>query len=216
MLQTLTRRLIKQKARHHPRRGSDTLSAHGFRIYFTPLTAVLFTFPSRYLFAIGRQLVFSLTPWSARIHATFHVCGTTQESCRFHQVFGHGPLTLFGMLFHTLNLTIRIPRSGPTTPHPKDGVWAVPLSLAATYGITSFSFPPLTEMFHFSGFRELTPILFRVRRSSITLIRLPHSEISGSKRICRSPKLIAAYHVLHRLLAPRHPPYALTSLFHSF
>ena len=27
-----------------------------------------------------------------------------------------------------------------------------------------------------------------------------------------SPKLIAAYHVFHRLLAPRHPPFALSSL----
>jgi hypothetical protein len=40
----------------------------------------------------------------------------------------------------------------------------------------------------------------------------PHSEISGSKRACRSPKLIAAYHVLHRLLMPRHPLCALSSL----
>ena len=40
----------------------------------------------------------------------------------------------------------------------------------------------------------------------------PHSEISGSKDICSSPKLIAAYHVFHRLLVPRHPPYALTCL----
>ena len=37
----------------------------------------------------------------------------------------------------------------------------------------------------------------------------PHSEISGSTRVCRSPKLIAAYHVLHRLLMPRHPWCAL-------
>ena len=27
-----------------------------------------------------------------------------------------------------------------------------------------------------------------------------------------SPKLIAAFHVFHRLLAPRHPPFALSSL----
>ena len=27
--------------------------------------------------------------------------------------------------------------------------------------------------------------------------------------VCNYPKLIAAYHVLHRLLVPRHPPYAL-------
>src|SRR5262249_25867980 len=40
----------------------------------------------------------------------------------------------------------------------------------------------------------------------------PHSEILGSKPACGSPRLIAACHVLRRLLAPRHPPYALSSL----
>ena len=40
----------------------------------------------------------------------------------------------------------------------------------------------------------------------------PHSDTSGSKGICPSPKLFAAYHVLHRLLVPRHPPYALISI----
>ena len=40
----------------------------------------------------------------------------------------------------------------------------------------------------------------------------PHSEISGSTAICASPKLIAACHVLHRLLMPRHSPCALISL----
>jgi len=38
------------------------------------------------------------------------------------------------------------------------------------------------------------------------------SDISGSKRVCRSPELIAACYVLHRLLMPRHPPCALLSL----
>jgi hypothetical protein len=41
---------------------------------------------------------------------------------------------------------------------------------------------------------------------------LPHSEIPGSKPVCGLPELIAAYHVLHRHLAPRHSPYALSSL----
>ena len=40
----------------------------------------------------------------------------------------------------------------------------------------------------------------------------PHSEISGSKDVCSSPKLIAAYHVFHRLPVPRHSPCALCSL----
>ncbi len=40
----------------------------------------------------------------------------------------------------------------------------------------------------------------------------PHSEISGSMDICSSPKLIAACHVLRRLLMPRHSPCALLQL----
>src|ERR1700729_1829880 len=40
----------------------------------------------------------------------------------------------------------------------------------------------------------------------------PHSEILGSKPVRGSPRLIAAYHVLHRLSAPRHPPDTLMTL----
>lgn len=41
-------------------------------------------------------------------------------------------------------------------------VWAIPLSLATTEGIDFLSFPPLTEMFHFSGFATAS-YLFRRR-----------------------------------------------------
>lgn len=53
------------------------------------------------------------------------------------------------------------------------------------------------------------------RRSFATPVAeggFPHSEIPGSKPVRGSPGLIAAYHVLHRLSAPRHPPDALLSL----
>src|SRR4029453_8186999 len=46
----------------------------------------------------------------------------------------------------------------------------------------------------------------------MSLEGFPHSDIPGSKLVCSSPGLIAAYRVLHRLLAPRHSPYALSSL----
>ena len=46
----------------------------------------------------------------------------------------------------------------------------------------------------------------------MTLAGFPHSDILGSKPACGSPRLIAACHVLHRLSAPRHPPYTLSSL----
>jgi hypothetical protein len=40
----------------------------------------------------------------------------------------------------------------------------------------------------------------------------PHSEICVSTPACGSTQLIAANHVLLRLLTPRHPPSALSSL----
>ena len=46
----------------------------------------------------------------------------------------------------------------------------------------------------------------------MTLAGFPHSGISGSTPACGSPKLIAADHALLRLLVPRHPPCALSSL----
>ena len=45
---------------------------------------------------------------------------------------------------------------------------------------------------------------------TLQVIGLSHSEIPGSMVICTYPGLIAAYHVLHRLREPRHPPDALT------
>ena len=42
-------------------------------------SGVLFTFPSRYWFTIGRTLIFSLGEWSPQIPTGFHVPGGTQE-----------------------------------------------------------------------------------------------------------------------------------------
>src|SRR6516164_8925543 len=53
---------------------------------------------------------------------------------------------------------------------------------------------------------------FRFRILHFQRRGFPHSDISGSTPVCGSPKLNAAYHVLHRLPSPRHPPYALSSL----
>ena len=63
-------------------------------------------------------------------------------------------------------------------------------------------------MFQFRRFPSYTYLI----QYRIPCGGFPHSEISGSKLICSSPKLIAAYHVLHRLLMPRHSPCALISL----
>ena len=57
---------------------------------------------------------------------------------------------------------------------------------------------------------------FNLPYPDMTRDRLPHSEISGSQRACHSPELIATCYVLHRLLSPRHPPCALSSLITNF
>ena len=103
-------------------------------------------------------------------------------------------------------------QTGPTTPPCKhDGLGYVRVRSPLLAESLLFSFPPGTEMVHFPGLSS-PPYGFRWRSSGISLSGLPHSEILGSKPVCGSPKLFAAYHVLHRLLAPRHSPYALSSL----
>ena len=49
-----------------------------FQVLLTPLTGVLFTFPSRYWFTIGQQVVFRLTRWSSQIRTGFHVSRPTR------------------------------------------------------------------------------------------------------------------------------------------
>ena len=95
-----------------------------------------------------------------------------------------------------------LPRGARTT------VWALPISLAATFGI-EFSFSS-------SGYLDVSvhrvpscTLCIYVQVLEVCSSGSPHSEIDGSFRICRSPSLIAAYHVFLRLLVPRHPPYAL-------
>ena len=84
-------------------------------------------------------------------------------------------------------------------------VWALPRSLATTGGIIDlFSLPAGTKMFQFPA--------LALRYCVVTVLQtdgLSHSEILGSRVICTYPRLIAAYHVLHRLREPRHPPCAL-------
>ena len=93
---------------------------------------------------------------------------------------------------------------------------------APWFGLFRFRSPLLPEshvVFSSSGYLDVS--VHRVPFHSLWIglwilevfsIRFPHSDISGSMDICSSPKLFAAYHVFHRLLVPRHPPCALSSI----
>ena len=70
-------------------------------------------------------------------------------------------------------------------------------------------------MVHFPGFARTR---LWIHRAVVRFYRtgFPHSVIPGSMPTCGSPRLIAACHDLHRLLLPRHPPCALSSLTTKF
>ena len=137
-----------------------------FQKLFTPLAGVLFTFPSRYWFTIGHQVVFSLGKWSSQLPTGLHVSRCTQVPSTVHLVFVYGAITLFGRPSQVARLTawclsLSLPgqSDGPTTQYVQRrqacirNVWALPRSLATTSGISDLiSFPEGTEMFQFPSF----------------------------------------------------------------
>ena len=96
---------------------------------------------------------------------------------------------------------------------------------ARWFGLFRFRSPLLTEshvVFSSSGYLDVSvhrvPSVYLWIQYTVTEVcsaGFPHSDICGSMDICSSPQLFAAYHVFHRLLVPRHPPYALISITNS-
>ena len=90
-------------------------------------------------------------------------------------------------------------------------VWALPVSLAATPGIDlSFSSSGYLDV----SVHRVPPVYLWIQYTvtEVSSAGFPHSDICGSLDICSLPQLFAAYHVFLRLLVPRHPPCALSSL----
>ncbi len=136
----------------HPKGCSDRPEAHGFRICFTPLGGVLFTFPSRYWCTIGRQGYLALGRGRPCFPPDFSCPVVLTLMSHTSPVrFAYGTLTRSGRPFQQ--------RSAPgwfcarALPSPPDiasnptlasaaactasVVWAPPGSLAATTGILS-------------------------------------------------------------------------------
>ncbi len=86
---------------------------------------------------------------------------------------------------------------------------------AHRFGLFRFRSPLLAEsllVFFSSSYLDVSVQRVCDFSCSLQLHRFPHSDIGGSRVVCTSPPLFAAYHVLRRLREPRHPPCALTSL----
>ena len=139
---------------------------------------------------------------------------TTLDSTLLNFPFAYRTFTLYGMLFQNISSRI-VDRLLWSEPHVYYYSW---------FGLFLFRSPLLKESISFFLFLWVLRC-FRSPRSPLihyfthvwilkffALSEFPHSDISGSLDICSSPKLFAAYHVLLRLLVPRHSPYALSSL----
>jgi hypothetical protein len=145
-----TRRLILQKARHHPQKAltdcrhtvSGTISLPSRGTFHHSLTV---------LSTIGHQEVFRLTRWAWQIHTEFHGYRATREPPqKTHVIFTYGTLTHSGRPSQAVQLTTQTPRrvsspsqGGPTTPDtqrlpalPRIRFSPHPVSLATTPGIT--------------------------------------------------------------------------------
>ena len=132
-------------------------------------------------------------------------------SCHARLPFVYGAFTLSGWL--SQNHSTRLTRQSCS---PNPGVHAL------RFGLFRVRSPLLTESnvsFSSSGYLDVSvprvpfhKLWIHLWMTVVHTAGFPHSEISGSKDICSSPKLIAAYHVFHRLSVPRHPPCALLRL----
>ncbi len=141
----------------------------------------------------------------------------TQVPASSPSSFAYVAITLYGRSFQSASTRERIGNStvaGPTTPPSPEGdrgLGYIRFRSPLLSESRLISFPSGTEMVHFP---ELARVRLWIHRTVQRVYRwgFPHSEIPGSKPACGSPRLIAACHVLHRHLPPRHPPCALSSL----
>ena len=132
-------------------------------------------------------------------------------SCHARSPFVYGAFTLSGWL--SQNHSTRLTRQSCS---PNPGVHAL------RFGLFRVRSPLLTEshvVFSSSGYLDVSvhrvpfhTLWIGVWIPGVYPGGFPHSDTCGSQDICSYPQLFAAYHVLHRLLVPRHPPCALSCL----
>src|SRR6476660_2352382 len=139
-----------------------------FQVLFHSPPGVLFTFPSRYLSAIGHQGVFRLSGWSRQIHTEFQGFRVTRDYIEEPLPYVYGGITRSAGTFQSASTSTMVSYSlsvrqyrpnGPTTPH-RQRLPAITPTRFSLFRFRSplltesllFSLPVGTEMFHFPTF----------------------------------------------------------------
>src|ERR1700733_9823997 len=177
---SLTRRLILQKARHHPttKEGSDGLEAHGFRYSFTPLPGYFSPFPhgTNPLSVIRRYSGLPGGPgrFTADSTGPLLLGKTTQGRQR---VFTYRALTVYGrpsqatsanhvtfsLPSSQVELETSLPQPRTHNPYPVSHACGLAILRFRSPLLTEsqlFSLPTGTEMFHFPALPP-APYVFR-------------------------------------------------------
>ena len=142
---------------------------------------MLFTFPSRYLFAIGHARVLRLGGWSPHVQTGFHVSRPTRIQNSFLPVRGYHPLR---------------PNFPDGSSLKENWHWPGPRSLATTNGV---SVDVLS-----SGYLDVSVPRVRLLHLWIQCriplrVGFPIRKSPDQSLVADSPKLIAGSNVLHRL-----------------
>ena len=180
--------------------------AHGFRYSFTPLLGVLFTFPSRYLCAIGLPGVLSLGGWCRRFRTGLLRPRPTQGPGSVGGRSAYGAVTRYGAPFQASSATAASSFSPALQPRARldaRGLGWPPFARRYSGGHSCFPFLRLLGCFGSSGSPPHQGDAMPAHGG------LPHSDTHGSGAVRASPWTFAACRVLHRLREPRHPPCAL-------
>ena len=120
---------------------------------------------------------------------------------RVRSAFGYMALTFFGSAFQRIHLAVELVTLLTRSYNPQSAstwVWAVPISLAATFGISVIYFPPGTEMVHFPGLAH-TRLFYSAGCSESSSRRVSPF---GNPRIKACLRLPEAYRSLPRPSSP--------------
>ena len=183
-----------------------------FQVLFHSPPGVLFTFPSRYCSTIGHQVVFRLGGWSPLLPTGFHVSGGTLDTARSLTISFTGLLPSMACLPRQFYYSLRM-LNAVRNPYRITTIGLASSRFARRYfgNLGWFLFLRLLRCFSSAGLPQYDYFIHHTVMEYCST-GFPHSEIHESMDICSSSWLIAACHVLLRLLMPRHSSYALISL----
>lgn len=212
-----------------PTKGSDGLQAHGFRNSFTPLPGYFSPFPhGTHPLSVTRKYL-GLASGPARFTApsteTLLLGNTTTHPPR---IFAYGTLTHSGQASQPVRLTRSNSAGGlvdppSSAPQPRT---RNPYQVSHAHGLASSAFARHYSRNHqcFLFLRVLRcftsprspqhPIHSGAGNPTSLGLGYPIRTPSDHSSVDNSPRTIAASHVLHRPLVPRHPPCALHNLKH--